>query len=101
MYICIYTYLYIYFYIYIQPYTYVYICIYIYIYAIMMTTLSPPGYYHNGLMATHGLGHMMCDFTTVHHVPKCMSCHKIIVVITGRTYSFHDSIIYITLILPL
>ena len=33
---------------------------------------------------------------TVHHVPKCMSCHKAIVVITGRAHSFHDYIyIYI------
>ena len=37
---------------------------------------------------------------TVHHVPKCMSCHKAIVVITGRAHCFHDCI-YITLILLL
>ena len=37
---------------------------------------------------------------TVHHVPKCMSCHKAIVVITGRAHCFHDNI-YITLILLL
>ena len=29
---------------------------------------------------------------TVHHVPKCMSCHKVIVVITGRAHCFHDCI---------
>ena len=29
---------------------------------------------------------------TVHHVPKCMSCHKAIVVITGRAHCFHDRI---------
>ena len=29
---------------------------------------------------------------TVHHVPKCMSCHKAIVVITGRAHCFHDYI---------
>ena len=30
------------------------------------------------------------------HVPKCMSCHKAIVAITGRAYCFHDNIyIYI------
>ena len=29
-------------------------------------------------------------------MPKCMSCHKAIVVITGRAYCFHDNIhIYI------
>ena len=37
---------------------------------------------------------------TVHHVPKWMSCHKAIVVITGRANYFHDYI-YITLILLL
>ena len=53
VYVCMYVYVYI----------YVYIYIYIYIYAIMKT-MCPPGYH-------------------VHHVPKCMSCHKAIVVITG------------------
>ena len=33
-------------------------------------------------------------------VPKCMSCHKVIVVITGRTHCFHDCM-YITPILLL
>ena len=28
----------------------------------------------------------------VHHVPKCISCHKAIVVITGRAHCFHDYI---------
>ena len=28
-----------------------------------------------------------------HHVPKCMGCHKAIVVITGRAHFFRDSII--------
>ena len=28
----------------------------------------------------------MCS--PVHHVPKCMSCHKVIVVITGRAHGF-------------
>ena len=32
----------------------------------------------------------------VHHVPKCMSCHKATVVITGRAHCFQDCIyIYI------
>ena len=35
-----------------------------------------------------------------HHMPKCMSCHKVIVVITGRAHCFHNYI-YITLILIL
>ena len=28
----------------------------------------------------------------LHHVRKCMSCHKAIVVITGRAHFFHDYI---------
>ena len=93
---------------------------------VIMKTMCPPGYHHNGFVATHALGHMMYGSTllvpmnqrvlnkqskhslvhwyqqcgTVHHVPKCMSCHKAIVVITGRAHCFHDYI-YITLILLL
>ena len=48
-----------------------------YIYVIMKT-MCCPGYYHNGFVATHALGHM----------------------ITGRAHCFHDNI-YITLILLL
>ena len=29
-------------------------------------------------------------YITVHHVPKCMSCHKGIVEITGRAHCFYD-----------
>ena len=61
-----------------------------------MKTMYPPGYHHNGFVATHALGFV----ATLHHVPKCMSCHKAIVVITGRAHCFHDCI-YITLILLL
>ena len=39
-------------------------------------------------------------YGTVHHVPKSMSCHKVIVVITGRAYCFHDNT-YIMLFLLL
>ena len=116
--ICIYIYIYIYIYICIErerdPYIYytyiyiylsihIYIYIYIYIYAILKT-MCPPGYHHNGLVATRALGHMMYglrktyDRTSVHYVPKCMSYHKAIVVTTERTHCFHDCI-YITLIL--
>ena len=36
------------------------VCIYIYIYIyIIMKTICPPGYHHNGFVATHALGHMM------------------------------------------
>ena len=40
---------------------------------------------------THTLGHMM-GTSAVDHVPKCLSCHKAIVVITERAYCFHDYI---------
>ena len=65
-----------------------------YIY-VNMKTICPPGYHHNGFVATHTLGHMI----TVHHVPKCMSCHKAILVIPGGHIVF--MITYITLILLL
>ena len=62
---------------------------------VIMKTMCPPGYHHNGFGATHALGHMMYGLT-VHHEPKCMSCPKAIVVITGRAHCFHDYIyIYI------
>ena len=40
----------------------------------------------------HFLVHWYQQRGTVHHVPKCMSCHKVIVVITGLAHCFHDSI---------
>ena len=47
-------------------------------------------------LVEHSLVHWYQQCVTIHHVPKCMSCHKAIVVITGRAYCFHDSIyIYI------
>ena len=67
------------------------------IYAISKT-MCPPGYHHNGFIATHALGHMICAvmYGDVHHVPKCMSCHKAVLVIIGRVHCFHDCIyIYI------
>ena len=52
--------------------------------------------------------YMLCDkqnvqvynYITVNHVPKCMSCHKAIAVITGKVHCFHNYI-YITPILLL
>ena len=38
---------------------YIYICIYIYV---IMKTICPPGYHHNGFVATHRLGHMMYGY---------------------------------------
>ena len=62
---------------------------------VIMKTMCRPGYHHNAFVATHALRHMMYGY-----VPKCMSCHKAIVVIAGTAHCFHDNI-YITLILLL
>ena len=43
-----------------------------YIYVIMKT-MCPPGYHHNGFVATHPLGHMMYSRTScaqVHELPQ-------------------------------
>ena len=54
---------------------------------------------HLGTWAT---GHVnpVHQYITVHHVAKCISCYKAIVVITGRWNSFRDCI-YVMLILLL
>ena len=59
LYIYIYNYIYIYIYI-----IYISISIYlsVYKYAIVKT-MCPPGYYHNGSVAAHALGHMMYGYT--------------------------------------
>ena len=86
---------------------------------VIMKTMCPPCYHHTCFVATHKLGHKEYGYTllvqmnqrvlkrvlkkhslvhwyqqclTVHHVPKCMSCHRAIVVITGRAYCFHNCI---------
>ena len=54
-----------------------------------METMCPPGYHHSGFVATHAhtltllawlvehsLVHWYQQYLTVHHVPKCMSCHR-------------------------
>ena len=51
-------------------------------------------------LVEHSLVHWYQQRAIIHHVPKCMSCQKAIVVITGRAHCFHDYI-YITLILLL
>ena len=74
---------------------------------VIMKTMCPPGYHHNGFVAIHALGHCVCrgslmtthitllallvehslvhwyqQCVTVHHVPKCMSCYKAIYIYT-------------------
>ena len=52
------------------------------------------------LLFEHSLVHwyQQCVTAMCNHAPKCMSCYKAIVVITGRAHCFHDCI-YITPIL--
>ena len=38
----------------------------------IMKTMCPPGYHHNGFVATHALGHMMYGF-----VQNCTSCAQV------------------------
>ena len=52
---------------------------------VIMKTMSPPKYHHNGFVAAHALGHM--NRTSCAQV---QSCHKAIEVITGRARCFHD-----------
>ena len=33
-----------------------------------MKTMCPPGYHHNGFVATHALGHMMYDFKYISYI---------------------------------
>ena len=56
----------------------------LYIYAIMKT-MCPPGFHHNGFVATHALGLMMYGSwwcTKVYH------CHKAIVVLTRIVWKY-------------
>ena len=72
-------------------YIYIYICIYIYIYIYILYI-----YLYKWSLLEHSLVHWYQQCVTVDHVPKCMSCHKAIVVITRRAHCFHDCIyIYI------
>ena len=41
-------------------------------------------------LVEHSLVDWYLHRVTVHHVPKCMSSHKAIAVITGRADCFHD-----------
>ena len=35
-----------------------------------MKTMCPPGYHHNGFVATHALGHMGTSCAQVHELPQ-------------------------------
>ena len=47
---------------------------------------------------THALGYIMYGLRhwylwNAHHLPKCIICHKAIVMITGRTHCFHNNML--------
>ena len=87
---------------------------------IIMKIMCSPGHHYNFFVENHVLGQIWCSDTllvlmnvpsfacwthlvhcyqqcvTVHYVPNCKNCHKVIVVITERVHCFHDHIyIYI------
>ena len=47
-----------------------YVCIYV-----IVKTMCPPCYHHNGFVATHALGHMYC--TSCAQVMYCTSCASV------------------------
>ena len=65
-------------------YTYMYICIMYHIYICIYNIYIC--YIYNTPI------HWYQQCVTVHHVLKCMSCHKAIVVITRRSHCFHNNI---------
>ena len=79
--------IYIYIYMY-NMYMYVYIYIYIYIYSHKWNERNIRNIY----MQSWKQCAVRVINTNRNHVPKYMSCHKAIVVITGRAHCFHDCI---------
>ena len=52
-------------------YIYAYMYIYVYVYVYVYMYICPPGYHHNGFVATHALGHMNCtSCAQVHELPQ-------------------------------
>ena len=45
----------------------------------IIETMCPPGYYHNGFVVTHALGHMMYGYT-------------LLVPMTGRAHNGEDTL---------
>ena len=80
---------------------YVYIYIYIYIYILYIYYIYTHTYIYSAIYIEREclstLLHWYQQCGTVHHVPRCMSCHKAIVVLTGRAHCFHDNICYVHL----
>ena len=49
--------------------------------------MCPTGYYYNGFLARHALGHMLSNVADVHHEPKCMICHIVYTCIYMHIYT--------------
>ena len=62
------------------------------IYAIMKT-VRPPGYHHNGFVATHALGHMMYGY---YDVMMFASCRFFQLTSTGYTLNSLKLVCFIT-----
>ena len=61
--IYLYKHIYLYIYIYLSLSIYNIYNIYITYTYVIMKTMCPPGYHHNGFVATHALGHIMYGYT--------------------------------------
>ena len=96
IYIHIYFHIYIlYIYIYANIYTYTYIHIYINGHT-WSTTHRVLKSHSRKMSEIYMQSWKQCGLSVItkvtHHVPKCMSCHKVIVVITRRAHCFYDCI---------
>ena len=85
---------------YIHTYIFLSLFLFIYIYMQSWKQCSLP------VITTMALWQLMhlctwctSPYITAHHVPKCMSCNKAIVVITGRAHCFRDCIYIMPILL--
>ena len=84
VYIYIYIHIYICIYIHIYVYIYIHYIIYVYIYVYNISSNTPRVWF-----VEHSLTHSYKDCLNRRCMPKSLSCHNIIVVITRKTHCFH------------
>ena len=58
----------------------------------VITTMALWQLMHLGIWCTYIYILNIYIYIYVYHVPKCMNCHKAVVVLTGRAHCFHDNI---------
>ena len=68
------------------------VCVCVYVYVIMKKSIKEKG-------RQSFLKNKVNSITSRNHVPKCMSCHKPIVMITGRAHSFYDYMFIMSILL--